>query len=469
MLADLIVGAALSTAGSNADRSGNLLDARLEDLLLEASAALAPQEQERLAADRQDDAAMWPLRQSSERMLGPANASGAPRRPFHWLVEFPEVFSAGGAGGFDALVGNPPFVGGKKITGLFGTDYRDHLVLYLADGRRGSADLCAYFYLRALQVVRPGGTFGLLAVNTIAEGDTRQVGLEAMLRHGVALFAARPNFEWPGAASVVASAVHGVRGAWHGARHINGAVVPIISAFLSAEDQCSPKPLLSNADKSFQGSIVLGMGFTMTPKAAQSYIAHDARYAEVLFPYLNGEDLNSHPQQRASRWVINFWDWPLERSVEDGSWTSADERQRELWMRDGRVPADYVGRVAADFPDLLRIVEASVKPERQRRDKEGNFVLRSPLPQRWWHYADKRPALYHSIKRGRAFARHPGGWADGPPVARVFGISRVTKFVAPAICPSEQVFADRIMVFAVSTALPRRLNKKSSLVCRLGK
>ena len=139
VLADLVVGAALSTAGSNADRSGSLLDARLEDLLLQAGAALAPQEQERRAADRLDDAAMWPLQQSALRMLGAANAGGAPRRPFHWLVEFPEVFSASGTGGFDAVISNPPFVGGKKITGHFGTDYREHLVLYLADDRRGNA------------------------------------------------------------------------------------------------------------------------------------------------------------------------------------------------------------------------------------------------------------------------------------------------------------------------------------------
>lgn len=447
VLADLIVGAALSTAGSSAERSGTLLDARLEELLLQAGAALVPPREERLAADRQDDVALWPLRQRAEELLAAANGSGAPRRPFHWLVEFPEVFSASGGGGFDAMVGNPPFVGGKKLTGLFGTDYRDHLVLYLADDRRGSADLCAYFFLRAMQVLRPGGTFGLLAVNTIAEGDTRQVGLEAMLRQGVALFAARPNFEWPGAAAVVASAVHGRRGEWHGTRRINGAVVPTISAFLSAEDEWSPKPLQANAGKSFIGSYVLGMGFTMSTEGAQAHIAHDARNAEALFPYLNGEDLNSHPQQQASRWVVNFWDWPLDRSIEDGTWASADERQRDMWMRDGRVPVDYPGKVAADYPDLLAILEASVKPERQRRDDDGTFALRSPLPQRWWHYADKRPALYHAIGRGSSFARHPDDWAEDFQLARVFAICRVTKFVAPATCGPNQTFSDSIVVF----------------------
>ena len=384
---------------------------------------------------------------------GAANGNGVARRPFHWLVEFPEVFSANGAGGFDAMVGNPPFVGGKKLTGLFGDDYRDHLVLYLADGRRGSADLCAYFYLRVVQVLRPGGTFGLLAVNTIAEGDTRQVGLEAMLRQGVALYAARPNFAWPGAAAVAASSVHGLRGTWRGTYRINGVVVPTISAFLSAEDEWSPKPLQANAGKSFIGSYVLGMGFTMAPEEALAHIARDPCNAEVLFPYLNGEDLNSHPHQQASRWVINFWDWPLDRSVDEGTWASADQRQRELWMREGRVPSDYPGRVAADFPDLLEIVETNVKPERQRRDNEGNFALRSPLPQRWWHYADKRPALYHAIGRGQAFARHPDGWTGDSPRPFVVVQSQTSKYLAPSVTTNDTIWSHKVVVFAVTQLL----------------
>ena len=55
-----------------------------------------------------------------------------------------------GAGGFDGIVGNPPFMGGQKITGNLNNEYREFLVSYLASGKRGSADLCAYFFLRGL-------------------------------------------------------------------------------------------------------------------------------------------------------------------------------------------------------------------------------------------------------------------------------------------------------------------------------
>ncbi|MGB8344341.1 MAG: restriction endonuclease, partial [Ktedonobacteraceae bacterium] len=102
------------------------------------------------------------------------------RRPFHWPLEFPEVFAAGPEDrrGFDAIVSNPPFQGGQKITGALGTDYRDYLVEYLANNKRGSADLCAYFFLQASRLVCEGGMCGLLATNTIAQGDSREVGLD---------------------------------------------------------------------------------------------------------------------------------------------------------------------------------------------------------------------------------------------------------------------------------------------------
>src|SRR5205823_6184859 len=89
------------------------------------------------------------------------------RRPFHWPLEFPEVFAVEmeEERGFAAIVSNPPFQGGNKITGPLGTDYRDYLVENIGQGKRGQADLCAYFFLRAHKLVRLGGQCGLLATN----------------------------------------------------------------------------------------------------------------------------------------------------------------------------------------------------------------------------------------------------------------------------------------------------------------
>src|SRR5262249_54207001 len=139
------------------------------------------------------------------------------RRPFHWAIEFPEVFDRS-LGGFDAIVGNPPFLGGKRLTGALGKSYREYLIAWLADGERGSVDLVAYCFLRAYKLLRSEGTLGLIAVNSIAEGETRKVGLERMLQTGATILAAYPNERWPGKAAVVTSRIHIHKGDWRGER-----------------------------------------------------------------------------------------------------------------------------------------------------------------------------------------------------------------------------------------------------------
>lgn len=335
------------------------------------------------------------------------------RRPFHWPLEFPEVF-ARERGGFDGIVGNPPFLGGQRITGVTGTAFRDWLVAHTAEGRRGSADLVAYFFLRAWGLLREGGSFGLLAVNTIAEGDTRQVGLEAMVSAGAAIYAAYPNEPWPGKAAVATSRVHVYKGEWQGVRSLLGRPAPFISAFLSDRDEWSPKRLKANEGIAYQGSIVLGMGFVLSPEEARDMLDADPKNVDVILPYINGDDLNSDPEQRPSRWVINFWDWSKERAME-----------YELpWRR----------------------LEETVKEERQRNNRK---VYRDY----WWQFAEKRPAMYHAIGRGHNFERHPEGWSsETSPMARLIAVTRVSKYLNAAFLPNDRIFTLDLFMFALSDA-----------------
>jgi len=308
---------------------------------------------------------------------------------FHWPLEFPEVFVD--RAGFDAFVCNPPFMGGQKITGNLGTAYRDYLVRHLAGGKRGSADLCAYFTLRGAALLREGGQFGFLATNTIAQGDTREVGLDQLTADGCILPRAVPSRPWPGTASLEVAHVWLRRGNWKGPFVLDEKPVSGITSFLTEPNAVSGPPhrLKANEGKSFQGSIVLGMGFVLTPEEAQALIAKDPRNRDVLFPYLNGEDLNSRPDQSPSRWVINFFDWPLRRA-KPGEWRGASEGQRREWRTAGLVEPDYDGPVAADYPDCLAIVEAKVKPERMKNKRK---VRR----ERWWQFAERAPELYRTI------------------------------------------------------------------------
>lgn len=348
-------------------------------------------------------------------------------KPFHWPLEFPDAFfrdsyasehEQGGQpqnGGFDAIVGNPPFMGGQRITGNLGVPYRDYLIESLARGKKGSADLVAYFYLRAFDLLRNGGTMGLIATNTIAQGDTREVGLDQLAKNGT-IYAANPSQKWPGTAALEVALVHLFKGAeWKARFDLAGQTVSGLTPYLAEPGAVvgNPHRLAANAGKSFIGSYVLGMGFVLTPEAAADLIARDAKNAEVLQPYLNGEDLNSRPDSSPSRWVINFRDWPLDRES---------------------APEDYDGPVAADYPDCLEILERLVKPERTRLNDKGEFQLRKPLPQKWWIYGEKRPALYATI-------------ADLP---RVLVAVQTSKYVSIEFQPSTIICSHMTVVFALT-------------------
>ena len=281
---------------------------------------------------------------------------------FHWPLEFPEVIVK--RGGFDAFVGNPPFMGGQKITGNLGTLYRDYLVEHLAGRKRGSADLCAYFLLCASQLMKMSGQSGFLATNTIAQGDTREVGFDQLAAKGCTFHRAMPSRPWPGTANLEVAHLWFSRGAWVGLFILDDEPTFGITPFLSPPSTVTGNPnrLKANESRSFQGSIVLGMGFVLAPVEAQRLIEKDLRNKDVVFPYLNGEDLNSRPDQSASRWVINFFDWPLTKATE--------------------------------YEDCLRIVEKNVKPERERNNRKARREA-------WWLFAERASGLYTSLNESR--------------------------------------------------------------------
>jgi hypothetical protein len=139
----------------------------------------------------------------------------------------------GGEEGFAAIVSNPPFQGGKLITGSLGTDYREYLVEYVARGKRGGqADLCAYFFLRASQLVRQEGVYALLATNTIAQGDTREVGLDQITEAEWIITRAISSRRWPGTASIEVAYIWLRHGKWQGPSLLDEKKVGGISSFL---------------------------------------------------------------------------------------------------------------------------------------------------------------------------------------------------------------------------------------------
>ena len=233
------------------------------------------------------------------------------KNPFLWHLEFPEVFQEGG---FDAFVGNPPFMGGQKITGNMGEAYREYLVNHLANQKRGSADLVAYFFLRSISLLSENGFLGYISTSAIAEGDTREIGLDQILQKS-SIYRAISKENWKGSAVVTTVKIWISKSKWNSHCLLDGASVSHINSLISGNKVFEKKPnkLIQNQGKSFIGSYILGQGYILSEKEVDLLISKSEKNKNVIFPYINGEDFNNTTEQRGTRWVINFFDWPLRR------------------------------------------------------------------------------------------------------------------------------------------------------------
>ena len=288
--------------------------------------------------------------------------SERPLVPFHWDIELPEVFERENPG-FDAMVGNPPFLGGRRTTTVLGEVYRDWLALVPESS--SNADLCSYFFRQCFGLIREEGVFGLIATNTIGQGDTRATGLRWICEHRGEIYCARTRVKWPGLAAVVVSVLHVMKGTPSVSKRLDDRVVDTITAFLFHRGgHDNPAALDENAGRCFQGSITLGLGFNFddtdskgiaTPTAEMRRLIKDNPHTqEVIFPYIGGEEVNTHPTHKHHRYVISF----------------GDRREEECRSR---------------WPGLMAMLESKVRPERAKQRESilscggGNMPRRDPL------------------------------------------------------------------------------------------
>lgn len=331
-----------------------------------------------------------------------------PLVPFHWSLEFPEVFDRDRPG-FDAIVGNPPFAGKNTLISASPAGYLDWLKV-MHEGAHGNADLVAHFFRRAFDLLRQDGRLGLIATNTIGQGDTRGTGLRWICTHGGEIVEARKRFKWPGLAAVVVSIVHIAKGEVTGPRLLDARQVEQITAYLvergGHED---PARLRVNDGQSFTGVKTYGTGFTFDDSSDEGppsplatmveLIDADVRNKEAIFPYLGGEEVNTSPTQLYHRYVIDF-----------GQRNEAEVRRR--------------------WPDLLDIVEARVRPERKR-------VANQKTREQWWLFERWRPEMRDAIATMDSVLVTNTGAAP---------------YLAITSQPSDRVFAHTLAVFALRSS-----------------
>lgn len=307
----------------------------------------------------------------------------------HWFVDFWDVMDDGG---FDLIIGNPPYLGGQALSGSYGHVFCEWVKWEYVPA--GLSDLVVYFLRRAYDLLRPGGFIAFITTNSIKDGDVRADGLEQVMKQGGNLTFAVSGTIWPGVANLYVSLFSLHKGPWENRpRVLDGRRVPFISAFFEDyADAGKPNPLPEAEGRVFQGSILLGDGFLLSHEDASAMRSADPRLAEVIFPVINGQELNNEPEQTPRRSVINFFDWSLEKASGYGP---AIERVREL-----------------------------VKPV---RDQDNRAVRR----ERWWQHAERAMGLYNG-SRG---------------LCRCFVAAATTKHLSFSAAPTDRIFLNTIYVF----------------------
>lgn len=291
----------------------------------------------------------------------------------------------------DAIIGNPPFLGSQLLRESLGDAYLDWLKKEFGVGIK---DLCVYWFRKANDSLAPGHRAGLVGTNSISQNRARSASLDYVATHGGVITDAVSSQKWPGEAKVHVSIVNWIK---YPAEPItefdlDGVRVPGITPSLTAEgdDAWQPQALTANKGLCFQGPIPVGDGFLIDDATAAALLAHtEAEYAEVVRPYVIGEDVATRVGQDPSRWAIDFGDRALEAAMK--------------------------------YPAALDIVRRDVKPI---RDTNARKVRR----EQWWKFGEKALGMRSALA---PLARFVVGTATGKRLS--------LAWQEAAVCPSNLV------------------------------
>lgn len=315
------------------------------------------------------------------------------KKTFHWPLEFPEVFGRED-GGFDAIVGNPPFLGNRlwKTSLGEGLQWQCQMVLGVPPGK---IDLSVVFHRRAIDLLRPHGCYGLLGANNIAEGSAVEVGLGVIVQSGD-IYCAKKGMPWPGTAAVVVAFVVFFKGKWQGRCVAGETTCDRIGARLEPEsrDVWSPKELQSPIF-SFEGvNNSKGLAFVITQNH-DWFHSLKAEENSLLRPYVTGNDITSHALRKVDRWALDIADRSLDE-IEKG------------------------------WPRAFRFLVEVVQPTRDRESLKSYKGLHD----RWWQFWNHRADLMRKLRAQENFIAFP----------------KVTKYPFCMVAPSQWIYTNKVLL-----------------------
>ena len=275
-------------------------------------------------------------------------------------------------GGFSAVLGNPPFLGGTKISSSYGAEFLEFLKKnYEGPGNR--CDLAGYFVQKFYQITSENQFCSIIGPDSLAEGDTRRGGLLVNVKQNGRITDAIKRVPWQGDAAVMVSLVTFCKGQYSNQITLDGEVVTSISAMLrEGVIHDSPEPLEENLGMYSEGFKPYGQGFIFddhdekanTHFEKSMIIQSHPESGKVIKKYISGRELNNNPDFNSEREIIDFGEMTLQE--------------------------------ANKYPQLLEIVKSKVEPERATKSMA---VQKAP----YWLYYSNRPSIRQYMKAENQF------------------------------------------------------------------
>lgn len=257
----------------------------------------------------------------------------------------------------NAIIGNPPFLGGKHLRINLGDDYINRVFNRFPDVI-DSVDFCAYWFRLAHDRLNDKGRAGLVGTNSVSQGKSRAATLEYITQNGGYIHEAVSSQPWSGEANVHVSLINWMKEEPH-QYYLDNCLVSLINSSLqSTMDVSQAVRLNANKNRCFQGVIPVGKGFVVTEQQVNTWIKADPKNKQVLKLFSMGSNLAKNPHGKPDRWIVDFNDM----TIEDAS--------------------DYI----LPFEHL----QTTVKPERdQNRDAKSRTY--------WWRFLRHRAEMRKAI------------------------------------------------------------------------
>jgi hypothetical protein len=296
-VADLVAGAALAAASSDDTDTSRIL---VEEHATEILTALDDEHMLDI------EIALANISKDANRHLHTARDKiRSVVRPFHWITDLPEVFT--GQGGFDAIISNPPFLGGVALADTFGERYAVLLKDLLPDSH-GFVDLAAYFHRRAHLLINPQGVVALFGPQNLVNTANRKASTEGLLNSGRQISWANRKILWPGTASLYICTIVYSPASFSLRPVLDGRLVSNISASLDTESDVSQAARLRQWVNYSQGTDLYGASFVKPSGDWDQYVRKEPALAMYLRPYVNADILCSTPSSRSDLLAVDFGD-----------------------------------------------------------------------------------------------------------------------------------------------------------------